>query len=153
MPAIGHETGQYQVLPNFDEIDKYSGILEARNFEVFKQRMIGKKMFSYWKELFLASGKHAALCYKEDNEISLRTPGFGGFQILDLQDFPGQGTALVGMLDAFMDSKGIITPEEWRQSCASQTIQAKMPRLVWQNNETFTTNIIAINYGADAMKY
>ncbi|MHB0755952.1 sugar-binding domain-containing protein [Polaribacter sp. M15] len=152
VPAIGHETGQYQVLPNFDEIDKYSGILEARNFEVFKRRMIDKKMFSYWKELFLASGKHAAICYKEDNEISMRTPGFGGFQILDLQDFPGQGTALVGMLDAFMDSKGIITPKEWRQSCASQTIQAKMPRLVWQNNETFTANIIAINYGAAAMK-
>ncbi|PWD98927.1 sugar-binding domain-containing protein [Marinilabilia rubra] len=151
VPAIGHETGQYQVLPNFNEISKYTGVLEARNFEVFKQRMIDQNMFSYWEELFEASGKHAALCYKEDNEISMRTPGLGGFQILDLQDFPGQGTALVGMLDAFMDSKGIVSPEEWRQSCADQTIQAKMPRLVWQNNESLTAELIAINYGATDM--
>lgn len=151
VPAIGHETGQYQILPNFDEISKYTGVLEARNFEVFKQKMIDKQMFPYWKELFFASGKHAALCYKEDNEISLRTPGFGGFQILDLQDFPGQGTALVGVLDAFMDSKGIITPEDWRQSCAAQTIQAKLPKLVWQNNEEFKAELIAINYGESDM--
>lgn len=151
VPAIGHETGQYQVLPNFDETSKYKGVLEARNFEVFQQRMKDKNMFSYWKELYLASGKHAAICYKEDNEISMRTPRFGGFQILDLQDFPGQGTALVGVLDAFMDSKGMLTPEEWRQSCAAQTIQAEMPRFVWQNNEVFTAKLIAINYGASDM--
>lgn len=147
VPAIGHETGQFQILPNFDEITKYTGVLEARNFKVFKQRMIDKNMFSYWKKLFTASGKHAAMCYKDDNEISMRTKGFGGFQILDLQDFPGQGTALVGMLDVFMDSKGLISPEEWRESCAAQTIQASMPRLVWQNNEEFNAKLIFINYG------
>ncbi len=147
VPAIGHETGQYQVMPNFDEMAKYTGVLEARNFEIFRQRMIDKNMFDYWEELFMASGKHAAICYRDDNEISMRTPKFGGFQILDLQDFPGQGTALIGMLDAFMDSKGLITPEEWRQSCAEQTIQAKMPKLVWQNNEEFSAELILINYG------
>lgn len=147
VPAIGHETGQFQVLPNFDEISKYTGVLEARNFKTFKQRMIDKNMFSYWKDLFIASGKHAAMCYKDDNEISMRTKGFGGFQILDLQDFPGQGTALVGMLDAFMDSKGLISPEKWRESCAAQTIQASMPKLVWQNNEEFNAKLIFINYG------
>ncbi|WP_167619363.1 sugar-binding domain-containing protein [Maribellus sediminis] len=147
VPAVGHETGQFQSLPNFEEISKYTGILEARNFEVFKQRMIDKNMFPYWKELFMASGKLAAMCYKADNEIALRTPGFGGFQILDLQDFPGQGTALVGMLDAFMDSKGFITPEEWRQSCAAQTIQAKMPKYVWESSEEFRAELITINYG------
>ncbi len=151
VPAIGHETGQYQILPNFDEIPKYTGVFEARNFEVFKQRMKDKNMYAYWKELYQASGKHAAMCYKDDNEISMRTSGFGGFQILDLQDFPGQGTALVGMLDAFMDSKGFVTPKQWRQSCAAQTIQAEMPRLVWQNNEEFTANLVAINYGASDM--
>ncbi|TRZ46333.1 sugar-binding domain-containing protein [Robertkochia solimangrovi] len=152
VPAIGHETGQYQVMPDFDEPDKYTGVLEARNFEVFRQRMIERNMYPYWKELFMASGKHAAMCYQDDNEISMRTPGFGGFQILDLQDFPGQGTALVGMLDAFMDSKGIITPEKWRQSCAPQTIQAEMPKRIWQNDEVFIADLIAINYGADDLK-
>jgi hypothetical protein len=30
----------------------------------------------------LASGKLQALCYKADIEAALRTPGFGGFQLL-----------------------------------------------------------------------
>ena len=58
---------------------------------------------------FRASGASSAICYKADIEMAIRTPGFGGFHLLDLQDFPGQGTALIGLLDAFMDSKGIIT--------------------------------------------
>lgn len=147
IPAIGHETGQYQTMPNFNEIDKYTGVLEAKNFEAFKKQMIDKKMYGYWQELFMASGKLAALCYKDDNEISMRTPKFGGFQMLDLQDFPGQGSALVGVLDAFMDSKGVVTPTSWRESCSAQTIQAKMSKFVWLNNETFTAEAIVINYG------
>lgn len=151
VPAIGHETGQYQSMPNYEEMSKYTGVLEARNFEVFKRRMIAANLFPYWKELYMASGKLQTLCYKADNEIALRTPGFAGFQVLDLQDFPGQGTALVGILDAFMDSKGFVTPEVWKQSCAAQTIQAKMPKFVWQTNEEFHADLIAINYGASDM--
>ena len=64
-----------------------------------------------------ASGHWSALCYKAEMEAALRTGGLAGFQLLDLQDFPGQGTALVGILDAFMDSKGVVTPEGWKQSC------------------------------------
>ena len=68
-------------------------------------------------DFFRASGASSAICYKADIEMALRTPGFGGFHLLDLQDFPGQGTALIGLLDAFMDSKGLISPEEFSQFC------------------------------------
>ena len=54
-----------------------------------------------------ASGKLQALLYKEDIESALRTPGMGGFQLLDLHDFPGQGTALVGVLDAVLGLEGL----------------------------------------------
>ncbi len=146
IPLVSHETGQYQVLPNYDEISKYTGILDPRNLIAFKQKMIDKHMFSYWKELFDASGKLAVLCYKADNEILFRTPELAGFQILDIQDFPGQGTALVGVLDAFMDSKGIVTPEKWRESCNAMTIQAKMSKFTWLNSDEFSAEPIVINY-------
>ena len=55
------------------------------------------------------------ICYRADIEAALRTPGLSGFQLLDLQDFPGQGTALVGILNVFMESKGLIAPEAWRR--------------------------------------
>ena len=37
-----------------------------------------------------ASGRLQTLCYKMDIEASLRTPGMAGFQLLGLNDFPGQ---------------------------------------------------------------
>ena len=109
VPVIGHEVGQYTVYPNFREIPKYTGVFRARNFEHWRDKLAAAGMLDQADDFFRASGKLAALCYREDIEAALRTPGFGGFQLLDLQDFPGQGTALVGMLDAFMDTKGLIT--------------------------------------------
>ena len=78
-----------------------------------------------------ASGALAAICYREDIEVALRTPGFGGFQLLDIQDFPGQGTALVGMLNVFMESKGMIEPEKWRQFCSETVPLLRMEKYTW----------------------
>lgn len=145
-PVVSHETGQYQVLPNFDEMKKYKGVMLPLNFEVFKKRMIANKIYGNWRELFKASGALSALCYRADHEMMLRTPEMAGFQILDLQDFPGQGTALVGMLDAFMDSKNIITPEKWRRSCNDVTLQAELDKYVWTNAEELVTRVKLLNY-------
>ena len=60
--------------------------------------------------------------YKEEIEANLRTPGLGGFQLLDLHDYLGHGTALVVLLDAFWESKGYATPEEFRRFCATTDI-------------------------------
>jgi hypothetical protein len=64
-----------------------------------------------------ASGRFAAQIYKEEIESALRTHNFGGFQLLELTDYPGQHKALVGMLDCFWDSKHLITPAEFRNFC------------------------------------
>lgn len=39
VPVIAHETGQRCMYPNFEEIKKYTGVVEARNFEVFRERL------------------------------------------------------------------------------------------------------------------
>ncbi len=99
-----------------------------------------------------ASGKLAVICYREDIEAALRTPDFGGFQLLDIQDFPGQGTALVGILNDFMESKGLIAPEEWSQFCCEVVPLLKMGKYTWTNNENFTGNIEIAHYGKDDFK-
>lgn len=147
VPVIGHETGQYQVYPNFDEIPKYTGILKPWNLEIFRKRLAEKGMLEQANDFFLASGKLAAICYRDEIELAMRTTGFGGFQLLDLQDYPGQGTALVGLLDAFMDSKGLITPEEFRQFCNDVTILVIMKKYCWNNHETFSAEVEVVNYG------
>lgn len=125
--------------------------MQARSFEVFRDRLKEKGLLHLADAYFKNSGAHAVNCYKEDIEACLRTPDFGGFQILDLQDFPGQGTALVGILDAFLDSKGLITPQAWREFCAPQTVQANMDKRVWAADESFVADVNFINYGPKAI--
>lgn len=149
VPLIGHETGQYQVFPNFDEIKKYSGVQKAWNLEVFSERLKQAGMYEQWPDFFKASGALAVICYREEIEAALRSPGFGGFQLLDLQDFPGQGTALVGILDAFMDSKGLITPEQWRQFCSEVVPLARFDKYTWQSGETLQALLQVANYGPE----
>ncbi|MDO3413270.1 beta galactosidase jelly roll domain-containing protein [Saccharibacillus sp. CPCC 101409] len=127
VPVLSHEIGQYATFPNFDEIDKYTGPLKAENFKIFRERLEEKGLGHLSRAYFENSGKLAAECYKEELEAALRSRKLAGFQLLDLQDFSGQGTALVGMLDAFMDSKGLISPEDWRSFCADAVLLAKFP--------------------------
>ena len=97
--------------------------------------------------LFHASGRLQTLCYKADIEAALRTPGFAGFQLLDLHDFPGQGTALVGVLDPFWDSKGYVTGEEYSQFCNRTVPLARFPKLVWTNDEQLSASLEVAHFG------
>jgi hypothetical protein len=100
------------------------------------------------RKFLLASGKLQTLCYKEDIESALRTPGMGGFQLLDLHDFPGQGTALVGVLDPFWESKGYVTPGEFRRFCNSTVILARFPKRVFTQDEGTTIRLEVAHFGA-----
>jgi hypothetical protein len=151
VPVIGHEIGQYQVFPNFREIAKYTGVLQARNFECFRERLERAGMLGQADRFVQASGALAVICYREDVEAALRTPGMGGFQLLDLQDFPGQGTALVGILDAFMESKGLITPQAWREFCGPTVPLLRMERYAWLQDEDFHATAELAHYGPTAL--
>ncbi|MCY2988788.1 MAG: hypothetical protein NTY19_13095 [Planctomycetota bacterium] len=151
VPVIGHEVGQYQTYPNFREIDKYTGVLRAWNFDVFRQRLQAAGMLNQADDFVRASGALSVLCYREEIEAGLRTKGFGGFQLLDLQDFPGQGTALVGILDAFMASKGLIEPDAWREFCSETVPLAIVTKYAWTVNETLTAEVKVAHYGPSAM--
>ncbi|MBP5338683.1 MAG: beta-glycosidase [Prevotella sp.] len=118
VPVISHETAQFQTYPDYSEIKKYTGVLRPCNMEVFRQRLTDAGMADQAEAFHRASGRWSYLLYKQDIEMDLRTPNMAGFQLLDLQDYPGQGSAYVGILDAFMESKGICTREEWRQFCS-----------------------------------
>lgn len=147
-PVISHEVGQYEVAPDFREISEYTGVLKARNLEIFRDRLKGANMLNLSGDFVRASGALATICYREEIEATLRTPGLGGFQLLDLQDFPGQGTALVGMLNVFMESKGLIEPEQWRQFCSETVPLFLMEKYTWTTNEIFTGEIKIAHYGA-----
>jgi len=148
VPVIGHETAQFEVTPDFREIPKYTGVFKARNLEIFRERLQAAGMLDLSHDFMRASVALAAICQREDIEAALRTPGLGGFQWLDIQDFPGQGTALVGMLNVFMEPKGITTPEKWRQFCRETVPLLLMEKYTWTADETFAGEIKVAHFGA-----
>lgn len=151
IPVISHEIGQYATFPNFEEIKKYTGSIKAKNFELFQERLEAKGLGHLAAKYFTASGKLAVACYKEELEAAFRSKRLAGFQLLDLQDFSGQGTALVGILDAFMDSKGLITPEEWRTFCSDAVLLARFPKYNYEAGELFEARIELSYYRKQAL--
>lgn len=147
MPTVSHEIGQWCVYPNLKEIDKYTGILKAKNFEIFRETLKDHHMDDLADAFLYASGRLQTLCYKADIEAALRTPGFAGFQLLDLHDFPGQGTALVGVLDPFWDEKGYVTGDEYSTFCNKTVPLIRFPKMVWLNNETLSVPVEIAHFG------
>ena len=147
-PVVAHEIGQWCAYPNFAETAKYTGYLKPRNFEIFHASLSANGMADQARDFLFASGKLQTLCYKEDIESALRTPEMGGFQLLGLQDFPGQGTALVGVLDPFWEEKGYVTPAEFRRFCNSTVPLARLDKRVFTNDEYLSADIEIAHFGA-----
>ena len=152
IPIISHETGQFQTYPDFREIKKYTGVLYPYNFEIFRRRLAAAGMLSQADDFHKASGLWSVKLYKADIEMDLRTRNMAGFQLLDIQDYPGQGSAYVGILDAFMESKGITTPEEWRQWCSPVVPLLVTDRFCYEENDTMKAKIQIANYGGESLK-
>ncbi|MBC8988016.1 beta-glycosidase [Pedobacter sp. N36a] len=152
VPVISHETGQFQVYPNFKEVEKYTGVLRPDNFSIFRKRLEAAGMADQANDFFRASGRWAAMLYKADIEMDLRTKGFGGFQLLDIQDYPGQGSAYVGILDAFMDNKGLITSTEWKEFCNDVVPLFVTDKFCWTDTETLFGKLKIANYSNTTIK-
>ena len=138
--------------PNFREIKKYDGVMCAKNFEIFRESLRNNGLAHLADSFLLASGKLQVLCYKADIEAALRTKNMPGFQLLGLADFPGQGTALVGVLDAFWEEKGYTTASEYRRFCSETVLLVRLPKLIYTNEETLQGRVEIAHYGARPVK-
>ena len=151
VPIISHETGQFQTYPDFGEMKKYTGVLCPCNFDVFRKRLAAAGMLSQAEDFHKASGLWSVKLYKADIEMDLRTKNMAGFQLLDIQDYPGQGSAFVGILDAFMESKGVTTPEEWRQWCSPVVPLLVTDRFCYESGDNLKAKVQIANYGGTSL--
>ena len=151
IPIISHETGQFQTYPDYREMKKYTGVLHPYNFEVFRRRLAAAGMLSQADDFHKASGLWSVKLYKADIEMDLRTRNMAGYQLLDIQDYPGQGSAFVGILDAFMESKGITTPEEWRQWCSPVVPLLEVEKFCFEDGEKIQAKVKVANYGGSSL--
>ncbi|MFV0589939.1 MAG: glycoside hydrolase family 2 TIM barrel-domain containing protein [Draconibacterium sp.] len=147
IPIIAHEIGQWPVYPRWTEIDKYTGTQIARNLQQMKAQAEKNGIAGQNEKLVQASGALNQIMYKYETESFLRTESCAGVQLLSMQDYQGQGEALIGWLDCFWDSKEITTPEKFRQHFTTTVPLLRMEKMVWQNNETFTAEAQLAHYG------
>ena len=151
VPLITHEIGQYSVYPNLQEIKKYTGVLDPLNFKAIRRDLEKKGLLHLAPQFLMASGRFAANLYKEEIERALKTGGLSGFQLLDLHDFPGQGTALIGILDAFWDSKGLVAPSTHRSYCGPVVPLLRFEKAAYTHSEFFRSEVQIANFSGSVL--
>lgn len=146
-PIIAHETGQWCAYPDFREIEKWTGLLRARNYEIFRDTLTAHHMQDRAHDFLMASGQLQVLCYREEIEAALRTKGFGGYQLLSAMDFPGQGTATVGWLNVMWEEKGYVTAETFRRFHGPTVLLARLPQRLYTVRDRMEAIIEIAHFG------
>ncbi len=147
VPVISYELGQWVAYPDYDVIKKFSGYMRPGNYEIFRDSLESKGMLARDKDFAYASGRFQLECYKEEIEANLRTPGLDGFQLLDLHDYLGQGTALVGLLDAFWGEKGYVTAAEFRRFNNETVPLARLKKRIFTADENVAADVEIAHFG------
>lgn len=151
-PRVAHEVGQWCVFPDFGEMGQYSGPYKPGNFEIFRESLADNNMADRAENFIHSSGKLQQLAYKYDIERNLRTPNYSGFQLLALNDYSGQGTALVGVLNVLWNEKPYTDKDYWRQFCSPIVPLARFPKFVYTRSDTIVAPVELYNASADELK-
>ena len=151
VPVIAHELGQWCAYPDFGVINKYTGFVQPGNFEIFRDSAAAHGVLDQNRDFAWASGRLQLECYKEEIEANLRTPGLSGFELLELHDYTGQGSALVGLLDPFWASKGYTTPAEFKKFCNSVVPLARLKQRLFTPAEKLEAEVEVANFSAATM--
>ncbi|WP_455498451.1 sugar-binding domain-containing protein [Coprobacter sp.] len=152
IPMITHEIGQWCVYPNYDEIKKYTGVLKPYNYQIFRESLRDHHMLDLAEEFTRASGKFHLIQKKEEFESYYRTPGMAGYHLLQLNDFPGQGTSPVGVVDVFWDPKPYVTADEFKSMVSPCLPLLLTSSFVWTNDSIFAGEARIANFGKSDIK-
>lgn len=153
-PVISFEVGQYEILPDFDELDDFHGVTVPDNLRLIREKVEAAGLAPRWKEYVRATGELSLLCYRAEIEAALRTEGMSGISLLGLQDFPGQGTALVGMLNSHLRPKpyAFARPERFARFFADALPLVLLPRMTYVSGEMLQARVRLANYSKKAIQ-
>lgn len=148
-PVFSFEVGQFEVLPDFDELEQFHGISDPANLRVIRDRAWEQGLQTVWKKYVEATGEISRIGYREEVEAAMRTRELSGISLLSLQDFPGQGTALVGMMNSHLQPKPyeFARPEYFRSFFRDQLPLVMLPRYTWESTDILKAEVRMANYG------
>jgi beta-galactosidase len=148
-PVISHELGQWCSYPDFTVMDKFTGYLKPGNYRALKENAERNGVLNQNKEFAYLSGKLKVQLYKEEIEATFRTPHIYGFELLDLHDYLGQGTACVGLLDPFWEEKGFVTPEEFKSFCRETVLLIRLSKRVYTTGDVLECPVEICHFGRE----
>lgn len=150
-PVFSFEVGQFEVLPDFEELESFHGISDPVNLKLIKKRVEERGLLPSWKKYVEATGELSRLAYREEIEAAMRTRELSGISLLGLQDFPGQGTALVGMMNSHLEPKpyDFARPERFREFFRKCRILVKLPRYTYEAGERLIAEVEVANFGKE----
>lgn len=150
-PVFSFEVGQFQVFPDvLKETSEYSGVLEPRNFHVLIEQLKEKQIDSDTVENYIkASGMLSRIGYRNEIEAARRTNNLSGISLLGIQDFSGQGTALVGMMNSLGNTKPyeFAEPKDFMNFFGEQVLLFETEKFCYNNKEKIVGRILVSNYG------
>lgn len=148
-PVFSFEVGQFEVLPDFEELESFHGISDPVNLKLIKKRVGERGLLPTWEKYVEATGELSRLAYREEIEAAMRTRELSGISLLGLQDFPGQGTALVGMMNSHLEPKpyDFARPERFREFFQECRILVKLPHYTYEAGERLIAEVEAANFG------
>ena len=148
-PVFSFEVGQFEVLPDFEELESFHGISDPVNLKLIKKRVEERGLLPTWEKYVEATGELSRLAYREEIEAAMRTRELSGISLLGLQDFPGQGTALVGMMNSHLVPKpyDFARPERFREFFQECRILVKLPHYTYEAGERLIAEVEAANFG------
>ncbi len=153
-PIFGFEVGQYEVLPDFNELEDFKGVTDPVNLKLVKEHADKVGILRDWDKYVEATGELSRLCYREEVESVLRTPDMSGLSLLGIQDFPGQGTALVGMMNSHLEPKkyDFAKAEKFRAFYREALPLVLLPKYTYTDDESVTALVKIANYGKKALE-
>lgn len=148
VPLIAHETGQRPVFPDYAVLlPKFTGPLLPLNLQRYHRALVASGQAGRLADFVRASARFQLVQYKAEHEAMHRTAGYAGYQLLMLNDFTGQSEALVGILDPFWETKGIVTAADVRAWNAPTVLLARFAKFVWLTTETLRARLEVAHFG------
>ncbi len=149
IPCIAHEIGQWPVYPDYAELKKYTGLLRPWNLQAFQTRDRQRNLLRFNRAYHTASLNTNRVIYKEEIESFMRTPSCQGIHLLGIQDYSGQGEALIGWLDSFYDAKRGAEQQVPIATVFADTVcLARFKSFAWRTSQTFRATLLVRNNGS-----
>lgn len=148
-PIISHEIGQWTATPDPKHADDYTGFLRAEYHTIMADMLARSGLSELTDDFVAATGAFQMLLYKAEIEAAMRTPGIGGYQLLGLQDFTGQGVAPVGVLDAFWKPKPYASAAAYTRFAGPTVLLSRMDSFIFHSDDTLKVQLDLAHYGPE----